>query len=164
MVNNMPTKKETLLIKPHHFLDIIKLFGSGLDSFVPNLEYGHDFWKVGNEILENPNVQLELTLDNDAVCIPCKFSNGLICTGTTSADSKEIAKDVWNKLIDQRLLEILGLENGANFSALELCKRAKEKVNRESIFAVWKEKPVEITEKRANFLFLGIDKYLEKYK
>jgi len=164
MVNNMTIKKETLSIKPHHFLDIIKLFGSGLDKFVPNVEYGHDFWKVGNEILENPNVQLELTLDNDAICVPCKFSSGLICTGVTLVDSKEISKDEWNKLIDQRLLDIFGLKSGAKLSALELCKRAKEKVNRENIFAVWKEKPVEITEKRANFLMLGIEKYLQKYK
>jgi hypothetical protein len=156
-------KKEMLLIKPHHFLDIIKLFGSGLEKFVPNLEYGHDFWKVGNEILENPNVQLELTLDNDAICIPCKFSNGSICTGVTSADSEEISKDAWNKLIDQRLFKILGLENGTKISALELCKLAKEKLTRENIFAVWKEKPIETTEKRANFLMRGIEKYLEKY-
>lgn len=163
MVNNMQ-KKETLLIKPHHFLDIIKLFGSGLEKFIPNVEYGHDFWKVGNEILENPNTQLELTLDNDAICVPCKFSNGLICIGVTSSDYKEISKDIWNKIIDRRLLKIIGLENGTKISVLEFCKLVKEKINRENIFDVWKEKPVEITEKRANFLIAGIDKYLEKYK
>lgn len=159
----MPTKKETLLIKPHHFLDIMKLFGSGLDSFVPNVEYGHNFWKVGNEILENPDIQLELTLGNDTICVPCKFSNGLICTGVTSADSEEISKDVWNKTIDQRLFDIFGFKNGTKISALELCKLAKEKISRADILAVWKEKPIEITEKRAVFLIAGIEKYLEKY-
>lgn len=159
----MLTKKETLLIKPHHFLDIIKLFGSGLEKFVPNLEYGHDFWKVGNNILENPNIQLALTLDNDAICVPCKFNNGQICSGVTSTDFKEVSKDEWNKIIDQRLLRILELENGTKISALELCKSAKEKINRENIFEVWKEKPFEITEKRATFLVAGIEKYLEKY-
>ncbi len=155
--------KETLLIKPHHFLDVIKLFGSGLDKFVPNMEYGHDFWKVGNDILENPNVQLQLTVDNDAICIPCKFSNGKICTGMTSANSKEISKDEWNKIIDLRLFKILGLDNGAKLSALDFCKVAQKKINRENIFEVWKEKPTDITEKRANFLLAGINKYLEKY-
>ncbi len=155
----MLTKKETLLIKPHHFLDIIKLFGSGLDKFIPNVEYGHDFWKVGNEILENPNVRLELTIDNDAICIPCKFNNGSTCSGITSADSKEISKDEWNKIIDQRLLKILGLDNGVKLSALELCKLTKKKIGQKDIFEVWKEKPNEITEKRAAFLILGIEKY-----
>ena len=160
----MTTKdKKNLLIKPHHFLDIIKLFGSGLDKFVPNVEYGHDFWKVGNEILGNPDVQLQLTIDNDAVCVPCKFSNGKICTGMTTADSKEISKDEWNKIIDLRLLRILGLENGTKLSALDFCKVAQKKINRENIFETWKEKPVDITEKRTNFLLSGIDKYLEKY-
>lgn len=159
----MLIKKEALLIKPHHFLDIIKLFGSGLEKFVPNLEYGHDFWKVGNEILENPNVQLKLTIDNDAICVSCKFNNGLICSDVTSLDSKEFSKDSWNKIIDQRLLKILGLDKGAELSALEPCGLTKKSISRADVFSVWKEKPFEITEKRANFLSLGIKKYIKKY-
>ncbi len=162
MVNNMK-KREALLIKPHHFLDIIKLYGSGLESFVPNVEYGHDFWKVGNEILGDATIWLELTVGNDVICGPCKCNDGLICSGLTIADSKEISKDTWNKTIDERLLSILGLKGGAKLSALEFCKLAKEKISREDIFAVWKEKPIEITEKRADFLTRGIEKYLEKY-
>lgn len=133
--------KKTILIKPHHFLDIIKLFGSGLNKFVPDVKFGHDFWKVGNEILENPNIELELTIDNDDICIPCKFSNGKICTDVTSTEEKEeMSKDEWNKIIDLRLLKILNLEVGNKLTAIEFCKLAKEKINRENIFEVWKEK------------------------
>jgi hypothetical protein len=42
-------------------------------------------------------------------------------------------------------------------SQLELCKLAKNRIVREEIFEVWKEKPIEITEKRANFLMSGVD-------
>lgn len=158
-------KKENILIKPHHFLDIIKLFGSGLDKFIPDAKTGHDFWAVGNEILENPNVELELTIDNDDICTPCKFSNGKICTDITSTEEKkEMSKDEWNKIIDLRLLKIFNLEIGTKISALDFCKLAKEKMNKENIFEVWKEKSAEITEKRANFLLKGIEKYLEKYE
>ena len=36
----------SILIKPHHFIDIIKLYGSGIDRFVPDEKMGHDFYKV----------------------------------------------------------------------------------------------------------------------
>jgi hypothetical protein len=158
----MSTRTETLLIKPHHFLDIIKLFGSGLERFVPNIEYGHDFWKVGNEILENPNVQLELTINNDAICTPCKFRRGSACSDVTSANTTDISKDEWNKRIDRRLLKLLGLEDGAKLSARELCRLARQKITREGVFEVWKEKPVDVTAKRAGFLMAGFEKYSQQ--
>ena len=45
----------SILIKPHHFIDIIKLYGSGIDRFVPDEKMGHDFYKVANEIIDNPS-------------------------------------------------------------------------------------------------------------
>ena len=62
----------SILIKPHHFIDIIKLYGSGIDRFVPDEKMGHDFYKVANEIIENPSVDLKLTIDGDDICKPCK--------------------------------------------------------------------------------------------
>ena len=159
----MLEKNKTTTIKPHHFLDIIKLFGSGLDRFVPSTEYGHDFWKVGNEILENPHILLKLSVDNDAICIPCKFNDGSKCSDTTVVGSEKMSKDAWNKIIDNRLLEVLNLKNGDTLSALEFCMLAKKNISREDIFEIWKEKPVEITEKRANLLFAGIEKYIRKF-
>ena len=48
----------SILIKPHHFIDIIKLYGSGIDRFVPDEKMGHDFYKVANEIIDNPSVKI----------------------------------------------------------------------------------------------------------
>ena len=36
----------SILIKPHHFIDIIKLYGSGIDRFVPDEKMGHDFIRL----------------------------------------------------------------------------------------------------------------------
>lgn len=33
---------ETILIKPHHFMDIIKLYGTGIHTFVPDEKMGHE--------------------------------------------------------------------------------------------------------------------------
>jgi hypothetical protein len=49
-------------IKPHHFLDIIKLYGRGIEKFVPDQDYHHHFYAVANEIIKNPT--------NPAVLMP----------------------------------------------------------------------------------------------
>ncbi|MFA6047798.1 MAG: DUF1284 domain-containing protein [Parcubacteria group bacterium] len=152
---------KTILIKPHHFLDIIKLYGSGLEEFIPDKEYSHDFWKVGNDILRNPNIEMELTLGADDICVPCKFIKNGLCSDMTDIDSGEISKDEWNKTIDRRLLEMLGLNEGDKITAIEYCNLASRIITREKILKVWKEKPVEITEKRVDLLLKGIEKYIK---
>ena len=51
---------EQIIIKPHHFMDILKLYGSGINIFVSDEKMGHDFYKVANRILKDRNVQLRL--------------------------------------------------------------------------------------------------------
>ena len=53
---------QTILIKPHHFIDIIKLYGAGIEKFVPDEKMGHDFYKVANMIIDNPLITLKLTV------------------------------------------------------------------------------------------------------
>lgn len=42
---------DSILIKPHHFIDIIKLYGSGIDRFVPDEKMGHDFIRLPMKLL-----------------------------------------------------------------------------------------------------------------
>ena len=56
---------EQIIIKPHHFMDILKLYGSGINIFVSDEKMGHDFYKVANRILKDRNVQLRLTVLNN---------------------------------------------------------------------------------------------------
>ena len=42
-----------IVIKPHHLIDIMKLYGAGVEHFVPDELYQHDFYKVANHIIEN---------------------------------------------------------------------------------------------------------------
>lgn len=156
-------QSEPVIIKPHHFLDIIKLYGGGYEKFTPDKERGHDFWKVGNQILENSDVQLELTLDNDAICDPCQFNGGFMCTDMTSIVSGQTSKDQFNKRIDRQLFNNLGLNEGATISAIEFCKLAKKKLKSADIMEIWKEKPVEETKKRVELLSKGMEKYIKKY-
>jgi hypothetical protein len=157
---NMNVKK--IVSKPHHFLDVIKLYGAGLEKFVPDLAYGHDFYRIGNIILEDPNVEVELTLKADDICNPCKYSRDGKCDDTTFKHPAFPSKEVLNNVIDKRLFEILGLEEGNMIKSLELCELAKERLSREKIMEVWEEQPTDITEKRIELLVKGLDKYIRK--
>lgn len=46
-------------IKPHHFIDIIKLYGKGVNKFIPDMNYKHDFYSVANEIISNHNAIIQ---------------------------------------------------------------------------------------------------------
>ena len=62
-----------MVIKPHHFMDIIKLYGGGIQVFVPDTDYGHDFYRAANEIIGNHRIQIKVTSGADDICGPCRF-------------------------------------------------------------------------------------------
>jgi hypothetical protein len=101
-----------IIIKLHHFLDIIKLYGSGLDHFVPAPDFGHDFYRVGNIILNNPDAIIELTIKGDDICIPCKYFDGEKCTGNSKNNFQYTKKENWNRFIYSRLFQKLNLKEG----------------------------------------------------
>ncbi len=57
-----------MVIKPHHFMDIIKLYGGGIQVFVPDTDYGHDFYRAANEIIGNHRIQIKVTSGADDIC------------------------------------------------------------------------------------------------
>ena len=104
-------------IKPHHFIDIIKLHGVGLEQFVPDLKMGHDFYKIGNEILQSPDIEIQLTLSADDICQPCiKLQNGKCIDPLT-----HISKEDYNLRLDQRIIKAFQLSLNQTYTALELC-------------------------------------------
>ena len=95
----------SILIKPHHFIDIIKLYGSGIDRFVPDEKMGHDFYKVANEIIDNPSIDLKLTIDGDDICKPCKKYHEQ-CIDPLTHIQGYTSKDVYNKTLDKRIIKL----------------------------------------------------------
>jgi len=146
-----------VMLKPHHFLDIIKLYGSGLDFFLPDLKYGHNFYKVGNWVLKNPQIKIVLTRRADDVCKSCKFLKDAKCTDKIK---NFISKEEWNQIIDERILKTLNLKEGEIFTALKLCKLAIKYLDSKMIFVIWYERPVEETKKRAKYLLNGLCLYI----
>ena len=151
----MPT---ILRIKPHHFLDIIRDFGAGR-SHQPH-PYGHDVHRVAGVIREHPDTVLELTGEPDAICAPCRFLVDGNCIDITTSPGHLIPKDRWNRLIDRRIFERLGLKEGDRLTALEFCRLARERLG--DLYSLYAEADREKTAQRRSLLEAGFEKYLTK--
>lgn len=149
-----------ITIKPHHFMDIIKLYGSGIDVFVPDERMQHDFYKVANEIIDNPQVQLLLTIEADDICQPCIQCVNGICDDGLPETLGNIKKDNYNKRLDQRLIDYLHLNLKEEYTALQLCRMMYE--NKDVIFQVWLEEDDCLTNRRYELFDLGAKRYLKE--
>ena len=106
-------------IKPHHVVDILKLYGKGIQRFVPDKQYGHDFYKVGNMLLTEPETQIVLTSGLDEICGPCKFNNGKECVDKVALPSETWDKEELNRETDRKLLKVLNKTEGNEVNMLE---------------------------------------------
>lgn len=147
-------------IKPHHFLDIIKLYGSGIEIFKPDEEFYHDFYKVANLIVNDKNLKLKLTIQEDDICSPCKFIgiNG-ICKDRISPINGIVSKDEWNKVLDKRLIDFYELDLNYIYTSKELAAIFNDKMDK--ILEVWKEEDAEKLKKRHILCIKGIEKYIK---
>ena len=147
----------TILIKPHHFMDIIKLYGSGIETFVPDEKMGHDFYRIANEIIQNPECSLKLTIEGDDICQPCKMFDQKCVDGLNNIIGFK-SKDQYNKVLDCRIISRLNLTE-ENYSAKELCRILYD--SHEIVYDVWKEENDELTERRRELFQKGAAKFLK---
>ena len=147
-----------ITIKPHHFMDIIKLYGSGIEHFIPDEKMHHDFYKVANEIINDPNTSLNLTIHGDDICKPCiKYHHE--CIDPLNHIPGFNTKNEYNQTLDQRIIELYDLKD-KQYSAIELCTLFYN--HKDYIYKVWTEEDDSITEKRYKLFSLGAKKFLNK--
>jgi Uncharacterized conserved protein len=146
-------------IKPHHFLDIIKLYGKGIEKFVPDKKYNHNFYFVANEIINNHQVQIELTTGGDDICSPCIYigSDGECIDKITHIEGIN-SKNEWNKKLDRRIIEYTKAQENSRFSAQEYCELLYS--IKERVFDIWKEEPDTAKNNRYDAFCAGVRKYL----
>jgi hypothetical protein len=151
-----------LKLKPHHLLDILKLYGKGLSRFVPDKNYGHDFHRIGNLVIENPHVLVRFTLGADEICSPCRYLDRNKCLDVVKDNPVRFkSKEKWNRQVDKRLFELFEVSEGEEMTALAFCRLALEKLTPEKIFEVWKERPQAEIKDRIRLLRRGLKKYLK---
>lgn len=149
---------EKIKIKPHHFMDIIKLYGKGIEMFVPDEKMEHDFYKVANQVIKDKNTILQLTIFGDDICKPCK-SYKEECIDPLTIIPGFTTKNEYNKTLDQRIIVLFHLDENKTYTAKELCTIYQN--NHDLIFQVWKEEEDSITKKRHDWFVEGATKYLQ---
>lgn len=150
----------TIRIKPHHFADIIKLYGAGLERFVPDERMGHDFYRIGNLILSDGSLSLALTVDADDICAPCRYCRGGVCTDEVRHIDGYREKDAYNRMLDERIIALLSLDVARCYSARTLCGLCLER--EDFIRRVWREEDGAVAARRHELFVAGAKKYLKR--
>ena len=119
--------KDRILIKPHHFVDIIAAYGAGQTVFSPH-PYGHALHVVARRILEERGLTLLITGEVDSICAPCRCNRDGRCIDAMPERYSGFpkiprGKGEWNTLIDTRWCREMGLSFGALLPAPELGRR-----------------------------------------
>ncbi len=152
---------DVIPIKPHHFVDILSAYGGGKTEFSPH-PYGHALHAVAAALLRNPAARLRIVLGADAICAPCTHNIGGRCDDTIDISFRPAApasKQEYNLLLDRRWCERLGLEEGDELTARELCVRMQPLAADGA--DVYRELPAEMSAQRMQRLAEGIARYLE---
>ena len=153
---------ETIRIKPHHFLDILRDVGGGQRTFVPH-HYGHAVHTVAEKVLSDRTIMLELVVGIDDICAPCRNNKDGVCVDTIDTSYRPQApssKQAWNRMTDLRLFERLGLEEGARWSTEAFCRIARDRLG--DLHDIWREVPRSMTKDRGQKLMRGISIYLDE--
>ncbi len=149
-----------IIIKPHHFIDIMRTLGDEQGEFKPH-PYGHDVHAVAAKLLADRDMMLQVELGADDICKPCVHNVDGICDDTIDTSFRPLAprsKQTWNLLIDRRWCKVLGLAGGDHLTAREFCERLRR--NLDCMADIYREVPPERVVARAERLRHGIEKYV----
>lgn len=147
-----------IIIKPHHLIDIIKLYGSGIEHFLPDESYQHDFYKIANIIIEDLNCQLQFTIYGDDICKPCKKFQNSLCIDPLNKVKGYDSKNSYNQELDLRLISQLQIDINTAYTVCHFIEILNN--NKDIIFHVWLEEDDELTKKRDDLFQKGLKKML----
>jgi hypothetical protein len=150
-----------IAIKPHHFVDILTALGEGRAEFPPH-PYGHAVHTVAQAILANRDLPLRMELEADDICLPCRHNVAGRCDDTVDTSFRPQApksKREYNLLIDRRWCERLGLQQGDQLTARELCLRIRDCAD--DLEDIYRETPSDRTAGRQAKLKRGIARFLK---
>lgn len=152
--------KDIIFIKPHHLIDIIKLYGAGIEHFVKDEAFQHDFYKVANKIINNCDCLLQFTTGGDDICKPCNRFDGQKCTDALSCVNGYLDKETYNRVLDNRIIDILRLDLDETYSVRQILTAFQGEPN--LVFHVWIEENEALTDKRNALFQCGCLKLLTK--
>lgn len=148
----------TINIRPHHLLDVYKLYGRGIFPLSPNTDYGHDVYLIGNLLINHKVDSVVLVNKADDICKPCKYYENGICADDIHKEGFN-GKHEYNFFIDQKLLQYLKLDDGAEYNLDTLLSLFIKRASLEMFCKVWCFN--DDNESRFTDTITGIKKYIQ---
>ena len=157
-INNMD-----FVIKPHHLLDIFKLYGKGIENFVPDKNYNHNFYFIGNAVIRNEVNKICFTYSYDDICKPCYHLKNSVCSDYFSADGVDINKNEYNEKLDIRLMKLLNLKFDEIYEFKDIIELFNSEVSLKLINLAWYSSNQDDNKIRYELTKKGIENFLSKY-
>ena len=114
---------KTVIIKPHHFMDIFKLYCTGIEEFVPDQKMGHDFYAIANAIINDLGVRhrfLNATVntkkDLDIVIEEAKMYDGLVLVMDEIHRLNKDKQDILLPCLESGLITLIGMTTSNPFN------------------------------------------------
>lgn len=149
-----------IIIKPHHLLDIFKLYGKGIEKFIPDEKYNHNFYSIANSVIENKISKIQFTYGFDDICKPCDFLKDTVCIDEFKYDGIVYKKNSYNEKLDIRLIRALDLKIDKIYEFSYIINILNDKLNLELINLVWYSCNLDDNKLRYNYTKKGIEKYV----
>lgn len=146
-------------LRIHHFFDIIRDFGLGKE--IKAHVYQHSYHKVAGEILENPELELELIVGCDAVCEGCIHLTDNSCDDKINHRKDFTSKEAFNNYLDKRIMEICYLDISEKYSPKLLVKKAGSYL--QNIEYIYEGNDAEHTAQRKKNVLQGLRFYSRKH-
>lgn len=146
-------------IRIHHFFDIIRDFGSG-KTIRPHQSL-HAYHKVAEQIRANPNVELKIVIESDAVCTGCVHLDSSNCDDTISHRLDFDSKEEFNNHLDKRIVDVCGIQLSEKYSPNLIMKIAHKYI--ENIEFIYKGNDKEHTLLRKENVIRGLKYYSKKH-
>ena len=134
------TTNNVIVIKPHHLLDIFKLYGKGIENFIPDKNYNHNFYLIGNAVIRNEVNKIRFTYSYD-----------------------DINKNKYNEKLDIRLMKLLNLKFDETYEFKNIIELFNSEVSLKLINLAWYSSNQEDNIIRYKLTKKGIENFLSKY-
>lgn len=143
-------------VKPHHLLDILKLYGKGIEVFVPDENYGHDFYRIANLIVQKNVSKIIFTKYEDDICLPCKYNLDKQCSDKLGNTTN--SKQQHNLKIDTQLIKHLDIVEEKEIPFPEVIAMLNAKLSYNVFKQAWKHADNEEIDFRFTYAMEGLKK------
>jgi hypothetical protein len=142
-------------IRIHHFFDSLRDFGSG-KNITPH-PYGHSYHLVAEQIRNNPDLEIELVVEADQVCIGCSHLVNGVCDDTVTHRADFRWKEDFNNYLDKRIINVCRIDISKKYSVRSLIRFSKKYI--ENIEFIYEGNDPEHTHNRKKNVIRGLKYY-----